>query len=117
MYLREDSNESSPFSSQEPNVWKVPSKKLKEIGAKEPPFGLRAAKLVAGEVDIEMSLDSTQSSPEEAGNVLREVRTQIPPEMFDVSKLVCGTYIDARLMVLRGVNGSALLFTRSCSSS
>lgn len=94
-------------------MWKVSSKKLKEIGAKEPPFGLPAAKLVAGEVDIEMSLDPMPSSPEEAGNALREVRTQIPPEMFDVSKLVCGTYIDSRLMVLHGVNGSALLFTRS----
>ncbi|TKY74104.1 plastid-lipid-associated protein 14 [Spatholobus suberectus] len=48
-----------------------------------------------------------------ARNVLQELRTQIPPEMFDLSKLVCGTYVDSRLLVLRGVNGSALLFTRS----
>lgn len=94
-------------------LWKVSSRKWKEIGIKEPPFGLPAAKFVAGEIDIEMRLDPMPSSNEEVGNVLREVRTQIPPEMFDVSKIVCGSYVDSRLMVLRGVNGSALLFTRS----
>ncbi|BAS73497.1 Os01g0655500, partial [Oryza sativa Japonica Group] len=50
-----------------------------------------------------------------AQKVLQEIRTQTPPEMFDLSKIVCGTYVDARLMILRGVNGSALFFTRSNS--
>ncbi|CAM8995186.1 unnamed protein product [Rhodiola kirilowii] len=40
-----------------------------------------------------------------------------PPEMFDLSRLVCGTYLDARLLVLRGVNGSALLLARSFNKS
>ncbi|XP_020265087.1 probable plastid-lipid-associated protein 14, chloroplastic isoform X2 [Asparagus officinalis] len=117
LYLREDNNESSPFSTQKSNVWKVSSRKLKELGAKEPPFGLPTAKLVAGEIDVEMRLEPMPLNAEEAGDVLREARTQIPPEMFDVSKFVCGTYVDSRLLVLRGVNGSALLFTRSCSLS
>lgn len=32
--------------------------------------------------------------------VLQEVHTQIPFEMFDVSKFVCGTYVDSRMIVL-----------------
>ena len=44
---------------------------------------------------------------------LQEVRIQTPPESFDISEVVCGTYIDARLLVLRGVSGAALLFVRS----
>lgn len=60
---------------------------------------------VAGEVDIEMSLDPMLSSHGEVGNVLWEIRTQIPPETFDVSKLVCGTYADSRLMVLLVLRG------------
>lgn len=106
LYLREE---------QSSNVWKAFSRKWKEIGTKEPPFGLPAAKLVVGPIEVEMRLDPMPSISDEAGNVLREVRTQIPPEMLDVARLVCGTYIDSRMMVVRGVDGSALLFTRSCS--
>jgi len=93
LYLREESTKPSPFSPQESAVWKVSSRKWKDIGPKEPPFGLPAAKLVAGEIDVEMRLDPMPSTSGEAGNVLREVRTQILPEMFDVSKPVCGTCI------------------------
>lgn len=91
------------------------SKKWKGVGCvKELPFTLPAAELlIKDEIDVAMKLGP--SLPCDAQTVLNEVRTQIPPEMFDVSKLVCGTYVDSRMLVLRGVNGSALLFTRSCS--
>jgi hypothetical protein len=45
--------------------------------------------------------------------IVQEIRVQVPPEMFDLSRLLCGTHVDSRLLVLRGVNGPALLFTRS----
>ncbi|XP_008798442.2 probable plastid-lipid-associated protein 14, chloroplastic [Phoenix dactylifera] len=88
--------------------------KWKRVGhIKEPPSSLPAVKLLVEGIDISMRIGSS-SSIDSAKSVLHEVRTQIPPEMFDVSELVCGTYVDSRMMVLRGVNGSALLFTRSC---
>lgn len=91
--------------------------KWKRVGhIKEPPSSLPAVKLDVEGIDISMRIDSS-SSTDSAKGVLREVRTQIPPEMFDVSKLVCGTYVDSRMMVLRGVNGSALLFIRSSSTT
>ena len=77
---------------------------------KEFPSSLPVAKLVSGEIEVTMNMADRMESP---GNVIGEVRKQIPQEMFDLSKLVCGTYIDSRLLVLRCVNGSALLFTRS----
>ncbi|KAJ6841014.1 putative plastid-lipid-associated protein 14, chloroplastic isoform X2 [Iris pallida] len=118
LYLREEESRSNSVSSQESIARKISSKKWKGWSTvKEPPFGLPAAKFVAGEIDVSMRFDSSASNPSVARNVLQEVRTQIPPEMFDVSKLVCGTYVDSRLLVLRGVNGSALLFTRSCPIS
>ncbi|PKA65268.1 hypothetical protein AXF42_Ash005600 [Apostasia shenzhenica] len=118
-YLREDSSSPSSFGPHD-SISRVPtSKKWKGVGSvKELPYSLPAAKLVQGEIDVSMILEpsSPSSVVAEAQTVLKEVRTQIPPEMFDVSKLVCGTYVDPRLLVLRGVNGSALLFTRSVSS-
>lgn len=66
-----------------------------------------------GEIDISMTVGS-DPNVDEAQGVLKEVRIQIPQEMFDLTRFACGTYIDSRLLVLRGVNGSALLFTRSC---
>ncbi|KAK6135202.1 hypothetical protein DH2020_031047 [Rehmannia glutinosa] len=69
--------------------------------------------LISSDVDISMSLDEPLTRDiETAQNVIREVRMQLPPELFDLSKIVCGTYVDSRLLVLRSVNGSALLFTR-----
>ncbi|XP_058095941.1 probable plastid-lipid-associated protein 14, chloroplastic isoform X2 [Magnolia sinica] len=82
---------------------------------KELPSSLPVANLISDEVEVTMSIDSPM--PQDvgaAGNVLREVRTQVPPEIFDLSKLICGTFLDSRMLVLRGVNGCALLFTRSC---
>lgn len=82
---------------------------------KDPPSSLPVAKLTSGEIEVTMSIDDASlQKVSRAEAVLKEVRTQIPPEMFDLSKMVCGTYTDSRLLVLRGVNGSALFFTRSC---
>lgn len=83
-------------------------------GLKELPSSLPAVKLTVDDINVSLKLDSSSLSADAAKKVLQEVRTQIPFEMFDVSKFVCGTYVDSRMMVLRGVSGSALLFTRSC---
>lgn len=86
----------------------------KALPFKEIPSSLPVAKLVSGDIEVAMSLDDPlNQNVDTARNVVQEVRTQVPPEMFDLSKFVCGTYVDSRLLVLRGVNGSALLFTRS----
>lgn len=117
LYLREEDGTMprSRFSSQESVSPVLLSKKWKGVGSvKELPYSLPAAKLLHGDIDVSMKLEQSSSSFGDAQTVLNEVRTQIPPEMFDISKLVCGTYIDSRLLVLRGINGSALLFTRSC---
>lgn len=104
-----------PPSSEEDLAQKISSKKWRKvIPFKEFPSSLPAAKLVSGDIDVTMNLDDPLNRDvRTARNVLQEVRIQVPPEMFDLSKLVCGTYVDSRLLVLRGVNGSALLFTRS----
>uniref|UniRef100_A0ACD5VHW0 Uncharacterized protein n=1 Tax=Avena sativa TaxID=4498 RepID=A0ACD5VHW0_AVESA len=90
----------------------------KSSNMKQLPASLPAANINVDEdeVDVSMSCGSTLNV-NSAGKVLQEVRTQTPPEMFDLSKIVCGTYIDSRLMILRGVNGSALLFIRSNHAS
>ncbi|XP_010521393.1 PREDICTED: probable plastid-lipid-associated protein 14, chloroplastic [Tarenaya hassleriana] len=116
LYLKEEKN-IGKFSlggpdTEEPLAQKLESEKWKKVVPfKEFPSSLPVAKLVSGEIEVTMNLDDRVESP---GNVVQEVRKQIPPEMFDLSKLVCGTYVDRRLLVLRCVNGSALLFTRSC---
>lgn len=93
---------------------KLPSKKWRKIiPMKEFPSSLPVAKLVSSDVDIAMRLDKPTTDVETAQNVIREVRMQVPPELFDPSKIVCGTYVDSRLLVVRSVNGSALLFTRA----
>nr|ACG28836.1 protein kinase domain containing protein [Zea mays] len=79
---------------------------------KELPSSLPAVNIAMDEIHVSISCTSTMTV-NSAQKALKEVRTQTPPEMFDLSKIVCGTYIDARLMILRGVNGSALLFTRA----
>ncbi|CAL1409684.1 unnamed protein product [Linum trigynum] len=90
----------------------------KAMPFKEFPSSLRVAKLASGEnVDITMTFDDGEKgrgNVVQARDALREVRIQLPPEMFDLSRIVCGTFVDARHLVLRGVNGSALLFARSC---
>ncbi|CAA0824677.1 Probable plastid-lipid-associated protein 14-chloroplastic [Striga hermonthica] len=94
---------------------KLSSKKWRKIvPLKEFPSSLPVAKLITSDVDITMSMDEPLSRDVVAAqNVVREVRTQLPPELFDLSKIVCGTCVDSRLLVLRSVNGSAVLFARS----
>lgn len=119
LYLKQDSVKENfsfgPSANEEALAQKFTSTKWRKIVPfKEFPSSLPAAKLVSSDVDVTMSLDDPLNrSVETARNVLQELRTQIPPEIFDLSKIVCGTYVDSRLLVLRGVNGSALLFTRS----
>ncbi|KAI3442820.1 Protein kinase domain-containing protein [Psidium guajava] len=88
----------------------------KAIPYKEFPSSLPVATFVSDDIEVLLDLGRPLNQEvDRAKKVLQEVRTQIPPEMFDLSKLVCGTYVDSRLLVLRSVNGSALLFTRSCT--
>lgn len=120
LYLKQDNTTTEklsfgPSGNEEALAQKFTSKKWsKIIPFKEFPSSLPTAKLVSSDIDVTMNLDDPLNrNTDTARNVLQELRTQIPPEIFDLSKIVCGTYVDSRLLVLRGVNGSALLFTRS----
>ncbi|XP_010049156.1 probable plastid-lipid-associated protein 14, chloroplastic isoform X1 [Eucalyptus grandis] len=87
----------------------------KAIPYKELPSSLPVATFISDDIELLLNLGRPLNQEvDSAKKVLQEVRTQIPPEMFDLSRLVCGTYVDSRLLVLRSVNGSALLFTRTC---
>ena len=120
LYLKEDKTTGkfpSPSSTSQNSVIRKFSgrKWRKAIPYKEFPSTLPVAKFTPHDVELTMSLDDPLSTNVDiAKTVVREVRTQVPPEIFDLSKIVCGTYLDPRLLVLRGVSGSALLFTRSC---
>ncbi|KAJ1379458.1 Protein kinase domain [Sesbania bispinosa] len=119
LYLKQDKTTEKfsfgPSSNEEALAQKFTGKKWRKIlPFKEFPSSLPAAKLASGDIDVTMNLDDPLNrNIDTARNVLQELRTQVPPEIFDLSKIVCGTYVDSRLLVLRGVNGSALLFTRS----
>lgn len=121
LYLREEKETNSLTSSS--NTTDSIVKKLsqrrwrKVIPFKDFPSSLPVAKLISKEIEVEMSLsDPLGKNVNAAKDAAHEVRTQVPPEMFDLSKLVCGTYVDSRLLVLRGVSGSALFFTRTCAN-
>ncbi|WCJ36832.1 OBP3-responsive gene 1 [Euphorbia peplus] len=122
LYIKEEKTSDKRFSFGPSNNFTSLAKKLsgkkwrKVMPFKEFPSSLPVAKLVSSDIEeVTMRfMDSIDENVVSAQNVIQEVRMQIPPEMFDLSKVVCGTYVDSRLLVLRGVNGSALLFTRSC---
>ncbi|XP_076904916.1 putative plastid-lipid-associated protein 14, chloroplastic [Bidens hawaiensis] len=101
-------------SAQDTAIKKLSGNKWRKVlHHREVPSSLPVVKLVSGDIDVALQLNDPLSKDIEAAqSVVNEVRVQIPPEMFDLSKIVCGTYIDSRMMVLRSVNGSALLFTR-----
>lgn len=103
--------------AQESAFKKLSGKKWrKALRERELPSSLQVVKLASSDMDVALVLNEPLSKDIEAAqSVVSEVRLQIPPEMFDLSKIVCGTYIDSRMMVLRSVNGSALMFTRACS--
>ncbi|XP_062120173.1 probable plastid-lipid-associated protein 14, chloroplastic [Humulus lupulus] len=120
LYIQEE-NTTTGNLSWSPNTHDSLAQKLsgrkwrKAVPFKELPTSLPVAKLVSNDIEVTLNLgDPLNKDIAAAGNVVQEVRLQIPPEMFDLTKLVCGTYVDSRLLVVRGVNGSALLFTRSC---
>ncbi|GJY69120.1 hypothetical protein Tco_0472102 [Tanacetum coccineum] len=120
LYLK-DENSTQNLSSiatnaQESAIKKLSGKKWKKSLHKEFPASLPVVKLVSSDIDVTLALNEPLTKDIGAAQVVvNEVRMQIPPEMFDLSKIVCGTYIDSRMLVLRSVNGSALLFTRACS--
>ncbi|KAL2556240.1 putative plastid-lipid-associated protein 14 [Forsythia ovata] len=119
LYIKEEPSTQNFYTStldvQNSILEKLSSKKWKKIiPIKEFPSSLPVAKLASSDVEVTMSLDEPLSRDlKTVQNVIQEVRLQVPPELFDLSKIVCGTYVDSRLLVLRCVNGSALLFTRS----
>ncbi|KAH0688176.1 hypothetical protein KY284_018729 [Solanum tuberosum] len=123
LYLKEETI-SSKFPSATPDAQASVLKRLsskkwrKAIPINKIPSSLSVAKLVSDEIDVMMSLNEPLSgNMEVAQKAIQEVRTQIPPEMFDLSKIICGTYLDSRLLVLRSVNGSALFFHRCTNDS
>lgn len=123
LYLKEETL-TSQFPSATPDAQASVLKRLsgkkwkKAMPINEFPSSLSVAKLVSNEIDVMMSLnDPLSGNMDVAQKALQEVRTQIPPEMFDLSKIVCGTYLDSRLLVLRSVNGSALFFHRCTNDS
>ncbi|XP_074319814.1 putative plastid-lipid-associated protein 14, chloroplastic isoform X2 [Silene latifolia] len=120
LYLKEniDPGMSLTSSNSTNSVLKILSGKKwrKAFPVSEIPSSLPVAKLASNDIEISMELDEPLGSKvESAQRVLQEIRLQVPPEMFDLTKVVCGTYVDSRLLVLRCVNGSALLFTRTCT--
>lgn len=120
LYIKEEKTTPRLFSSQSDAqnslVQKLSGRKWRKVVPfKDIPSSLSVAKLISGDIELTMSLGHPLNRDVDAvKNVVQEVRIQVPPEMFDPSKFVCGTYVDSRFLVLRGVNGSALLFTRSC---
>ncbi|KAL8537942.1 hypothetical protein ACS0TY_000041 [Phlomoides rotata] len=121
LYMKEEA--ATRMSASTPDVSdsileKMSSKKWRKIiPIREFPSSLPVAKLACADVDITLRLDEPLASDTKtAQTVIREVRMQVPPELFDLSKIVCGTYVDTRLLVVRSVNGSALLFVRALES-
>eukprot|EP00850_Spirogloea_muscicola_P015275 SM000116S24196 [mRNA] locus=s116:29813:34415:+ [translate_table: standard] len=85
-------------------------------GAEEPDWHRHGLlRLQVQDVGMNMRLDYRGSDATLPQRVVREVRLQIPRELFDVSGLVCCTHLSGRLMVLRSASGAALLLTRSCT--
>uniref|UniRef100_A0A6N2LXT6 Protein kinase domain-containing protein n=1 Tax=Salix viminalis TaxID=40686 RepID=A0A6N2LXT6_SALVM len=119
LYLKEEkTSEKLSFGqpdNQDSLAQKLSAKKWRKlVPYKEFPSSLPVAKLVSGDIEVTMRLgDNLNHNDVTPSSIVQEIRVQVPPEMFDLSRLVCGTYVDSRLLVLRGVNGSALLFTRS----
>ncbi|TYG42883.1 hypothetical protein ES288_D12G292500v1 [Gossypium darwinii] len=103
-------------NSEKSIIEKLSSRKWRKvIPFTELPSSLPVAKLLLDNIEVSMTLDETlKQGVDVAINIVQEIRTQIPPEMFELTNIVCGTYVDSRMLILRGVNGSALIFTRSC---
>ncbi|EFJ18338.1 hypothetical protein SELMODRAFT_113218 [Selaginella moellendorffii] len=92
------------------------TRKRKGLGhflPKDAPKSLPIIRLDVDEFDIGMELEEALPDADLARRIVQEVRLQLPKEIFAVSKLACATYVDSRLLVLRGITGAALLFIRS----
>ncbi|WVZ69428.1 hypothetical protein U9M48_018216 [Paspalum notatum var. saurae] len=116
IYINEQDGKDSIVTSPRSSRRNLHGKWRKVSKMKELPASLPTVSVAMDDVNISMNCNSALNV-NSAQKVLQEIRTQTPPEMFDLSKIVCGTYIDARLMIFRGVNGSALLFIRSNSTT
>eukprot|EP00249_Psilotum_nudum_P022380 c28493_g1_i3 orf=307-2301(-) len=88
-------------------------KRLRKVLPATPPLVMPVIRFNHQDCDVSLKLDDTGSEPTFPIRVLQELRIQIPPETFDISGIICGTYIDARLLVLRGISGAAFLLVRS----
>ncbi|KAH7288510.1 hypothetical protein KP509_31G029100 [Ceratopteris richardii] len=78
-----------------------------------PPRSLPVIRLDIEDIDMTMEVDYRGPDPSYPMRSLKELRVQVPHESFDVSNIICGTYIDGRLLILRGISGSALFFVRT----
>ncbi|KAE8733874.1 hypothetical protein F3Y22_tig00000916pilonHSYRG00135 [Hibiscus syriacus] len=55
---------------------------------KELPSKLPVAKLLPDKIEIMMTLDDTSEQGVNAANIVQEIRTQVRPEMFELSNIV-----------------------------
>ncbi|KAJ7539690.1 hypothetical protein O6H91_11G105400 [Diphasiastrum complanatum] len=74
---------------------------------------LPVMRVAVDDMQINLELDENLGDRFLHHRILQEVRLQVPRELFDLSRVVCATYVDARLLILRSVSGDALVFTRS----
>ncbi|XP_052303278.1 probable plastid-lipid-associated protein 14, chloroplastic isoform X3 [Populus trichocarpa] len=97
LYLKEEKT-SEKLSFGQPNnqdslAQKLSAKKWRKlVPYKEFPSSLPVAKLVAADIEVTMSLgDNLNQHDVTPSSIVQEIRVQVPPEMFDLSRLVCGT--------------------------
>ena len=97
LYLKEEKT-SEKLSFGQPNnqdslAQKLSAKKWRKlVPYKEFPLSLPVAKLVSADIEVTMSLgDNLNQHDVTPSSIVQEIRVQVPPEMFDLSRLVCGT--------------------------
>ncbi|GBG85163.1 hypothetical protein CBR_g39728 [Chara braunii] len=65
------------------------------------------------EESISVELDYRGKDVDFMMRILNEVQRQLPMDLFHVSRLACVTYIDNRMLIVRGISGTAMLFLKS----
>ncbi|MBA0657302.1 hypothetical protein Goklo_009596, partial [Gossypium klotzschianum] len=87
-------------NSEKSIIEKLSSRKWRKvIPFTELPSSLPVAKLLLDNIEVSMTLDETlKQGVDVAINIVQEIRTQIPPEMFELTNIVCGTYVDSRML-------------------
>jgi hypothetical protein len=80
-------------NNQDSLAQKLSAKKWRKlVPYKEFPWSLPVAKLVSADIEVTMSLgDNLNQHDVTPSSIVQEIRVQVPPEMFDLSRLVCGT--------------------------